>query len=263
MNCRSAESLFSAFLEDELNQKERRSLETHLLGCRRCSLSLREVRAMLQLLPGAAVAETSPHFEEDVLARIRSGEAMRPTFVEWVHGLFEPARLRPLFLAGAGVCTVWIAFLVADPERGLLRRSEIARGTGATAGAKVEVLASDAPVTQPGSVPSPATDGGDTGANAAPDPTIGQPSSLQPVASTTQPVSSPRPDTASTGYARAERETPAAGSAPESSVPDPGSRYVDEYITDQFFLERGFEGSDNPTITPVSDRPSDDVYIIF
>ena len=49
MNCRSAESLFSAFLDDELNQNERRFLESHLLSCRRCTASMRELKASLDL----------------------------------------------------------------------------------------------------------------------------------------------------------------------------------------------------------------------
>ena len=31
MNCRSAESLFSSYVEDEISQEERRNLESHLV----------------------------------------------------------------------------------------------------------------------------------------------------------------------------------------------------------------------------------------
>jgi hypothetical protein len=43
----------------------------------------------------------------------------------------------------------------------------------------------------------------------------------------------------------------------------PSSRYDDEYVTDQFIIERGLESTNNRTITPVSDRQSDDVFITF
>ncbi|HEY6221162.1 MAG TPA: zf-HC2 domain-containing protein, partial [Candidatus Eisenbacteria bacterium] len=125
MNCRSAEPLLSAFLEDDLSQKERRSLEAHLLACRRCSLAVRELRATLELVQNVPFMETSPHFEEDLLARIRSGEALRPTVVEWLKGLLEPARLRPIFLAGAGACAVWIGITLVNPN-GVIRRTNVA-----------------------------------------------------------------------------------------------------------------------------------------
>ena len=109
MNCRSTESLFSAFLDDALSQSERRSFEAHLLGCRRCSLSLREMKSTLALLDDVAKApapELAPHFEDDLMARIRSGEAMRPTMVEWLQGWFGLDRLRPALATGAAAAAV-------------------------------------------------------------------------------------------------------------------------------------------------------------
>ena len=41
-----------------------------------------------------------------------------------------------------------------------------------------------------------------------------------------------------------------------------GAPYQDEYILDQFYLNRT-NGSDRTSIVPVTGRPSDDVYIIF
>ena len=60
-----------------------------------------------------------------------------------------------------------------------------------------------------------------------------------------------------------ENDWPTPASSQGVAIPNPASRYDDQYITDQFFLERDLGGSNNPTITPVSDRPSDDVYITF
>ncbi|HEU4333561.1 MAG TPA: zf-HC2 domain-containing protein, partial [Candidatus Eisenbacteria bacterium] len=114
MNCRSAESHFSDFLDDALSQAERRSFEAHLLSCRRCSQSLREMKGAMALLGGvakASVVETSPHFEDDLMDRIRSGEAMRPTVIEWLQGLLEPARLRPVLMTGAAACALAVAIL--------------------------------------------------------------------------------------------------------------------------------------------------------
>ena len=116
MNCRSAEPLLSAFLEDDLSQNERRNLESHLLSCRRCSQGVRELRATLEMLQTIPEVETSPHFEADLLARIRSGEGLRPSLIEWLRTYLEPARLRPLFLAGAGACAIWISVLLVGPN---------------------------------------------------------------------------------------------------------------------------------------------------
>src|SRR6267154_601850 len=103
MNCRSVESLFSSYVEDEISQEERRHLEAHLMGCRRCSIALREVRATLSILSqGMPVVEPSAHFDEDVFARIRSGEGLRPGVRELILELLSPLRLRPLYVAGAG-----------------------------------------------------------------------------------------------------------------------------------------------------------------
>jgi anti-sigma factor RsiW len=100
MNCRSAESLFSAFVEDELNQKERRFLESHLLSCRRCTASMRELKASMDLCGALPMVDTSPHFEDDVMTMIRSGEALRPSLIEWLRGLVTIDRIRPFALAG-------------------------------------------------------------------------------------------------------------------------------------------------------------------
>lgn len=259
MNCRSAEPLLSAFLEDDLSQKERRSLETHILACRRCALSVRELRATLELVRNVPYMETSPHFEEDLLARIRSGEALRPTVVEWLKGLLEPARLRPLFLAGAGACAVWIGVTVLNPN-GAFHRSNLAgvtapssQGSAQTPDqpivtnppasqepSKVEVASLPAPVAGSATSPAERRLSGQAGSKASPA------RGLTP-----------------SGDVLDESDWSAPPSTQDLANPNADSRYDDHYITDQFFLERDLGGSNNPTITPVSDRPSDDVYITF
>jgi hypothetical protein len=243
MNCRSAEALYSSFLEDELSQKERRSFESHLLSCRRCSVAIRELRATLELIHELPRTETSPHFEEDVLARIRSGEAMRPSVSDWIRGWLEPARLRPAFLTGAAACAVWIAMLVAPrPDPTVTARH--ADGVPAPAPA-----APDANVAAAGSAPAE----------------TGRPSgSAAGTAVATRETPAERP----AGRARSGRSLPEepewaqASVAQDSALPNPGARYVDEYILDQFYIDRGPEGQ-NPSVTPVSDHPSDDVDIVF
>lgn len=247
MNCRSATALFSAFLEDELNQKERRSLEAHLLSCKRCSLDLREFRATLDLLPSVPVYETSPHFEDDLLERIRSGEAMRPSVVEWIRSVLAPDHLRPVFLAGAGACAVFIGFMMVgrlDPSLVSMFSSKpekVVAMTAPKATAKAASAQTAAPVR---------TD--ERTASAA-----------QVPVTTTQKTLRARSGSNDRGYAWAEHSWPAGQSAADSVVPNPASQYDDEYIQDQFYLNRTSTGTTSTTITPVSDQASDDATITF
>jgi len=234
MNCRSAESLFSAFVEDELNQKERRFLESHLLSCRRCTASMRELKASMDLCGALPTVDTSPHFEDDLMAMIRSGEAMRPSIIDWLRGLVTIERIRPFALAGAGASAVLIASFAINHPLFTTFASHTTK----------------APVTQ-AAVPAPApTPSGTEVASITPPETAPAPSAKAPVKS-------------DAGYAWADHSVRTSSSIPDTTVPNPGSRYDDEYITDQFFLERGTDGGNNPTITPVSSSASDDVYITF
>ncbi len=260
MNCRSAEPLLSAFLEDDLSQNERRNLEAHLLSCRRCSLALRELRSTLELLQSVPLVETSPHFEADLLARIRSGEGLRPSVIEWLRGYMEPARLRPIFLTGAAACAIWIAVLLVGPN-GTLHGSNLSR-IAAGASAPKTSLRAPSPALASSGAASEVRPG-----NAAGSGTVKQPGAEAVASRPSQNSKAARPTPAAAGrssdYAWTDRDWPASKSGQDSTIPNPGSRYDDEYITDQFILERGFEGSNNRTITPVSDRPSDDVFITF
>lgn len=250
MNCRSAESLFSAFLDDELSQNERRGLEAHLLSCKRCSHSVRELRAALQFLHAAPEVETSPHFEDDLMARIRSGEAMRPSMIEWLRRRLEPAALRPLFLAGAGACAVWIAVFVANPDHGFIRGG----GSGIASNDRPAVTAPPSAGVASGTAADGAT------APAASAPELARAEAPSNVAGRATAPRGRSTDPAAEVAALERNSVPDAGS--DVTIPNPGARYVDEYITDQFYLERQVDGAD-PGITPVSGRPSDDGYITF
>jgi putative zinc finger protein len=244
MNCRSAEYLFSPFLEEELSQRERRSLESHLEGCRRCSTAVEELRATVALMAELPSFETSPDFEEAVMDRIRSGEALRPTLVEWLSEWLSPARLRPVFLAGAAGCAVWVAFLLVNP---IVRQAPtLASRPGSAATAPDTRTARSSETAAPSAIPA----GSDVIASA---PSVAPSAPPSAMAGTgPAPVRSDRraPD------AVASRVSPAADSAAGN-----GS-YQDEYILDQFYLNRSSEDGVH-SIVPVTGRPSDDVYIIF
>ena len=255
MNCRSAESLFSAFLDDELTQAERRHFESHLLGCRRCSQSVRELKGAMALVTEAVAAsavETSPHFDENLMDRIRSGEAMRPSLVEWLHGLLVPERLRPVFVVGASACAVFVAAVLfqgmqrSDMAKSpvIAERSASAPGGASTSETPAVPEQSTEPVTP--AITPPAT----TLASSVPAVTRN---------------AAPRRGDANGIVEIADRVVPTNRADLDSALPNPDAQFVDEYVSDRFFLQRGGVASDpqQPSLVPVTDKASDDVYIEF
>ncbi len=253
MNCRSAESLFSAFLDDELTQAERRHFESHLLGCRRCSQSVRELKGAMALVneavtASASAAETSPHFEDDLMDRIRSGEAMRPTVVEWLQRILVPERLGPAFLVGASACAVFVAVIFFQ---GAIRPD----------GTTTPVMAGRAtsePVAASPTVPAPSA--------VAELPPVAPPATtLASAVPTVTRTSAPLRSDANGIVEIADRAIPTNRAALDSALPNPDAQFVDEYVTDHFFLQRGGVVSDpqQSSLVPVTDKGSDGVYIEF
>ena len=251
MNCRSAESLFPAFVEDDLSQEERRRIEAHLMGCRRCSLSVRELRETLSLLGSLPAVETSAHFEEDVLARVRSGEAMRPSVLEWLRGAFAPLRLRPALAASAGLCAVVIAVVVVN------RVPAPAPGPASTP----TVASSQAPAPEAPVQVAPSR----------PEGLAAAPSAREDVSLAAAPAASRNSASRAAGSARrlspseiARLMTPDyVGATADSGLGRPlEAPYQDEYILDQFLLERAPEHRD-PSVVPVGSSAGDDVFIEF
>ena len=239
MNCRSAEPLFSSYIEDEISQEERRNLEAHFMGCRRCSVALRDLRATMTLVQREVpLVSTSAHFEEDVYAKIRSGEGLRPSAWELVRELLLPIRLRPAVMAGLGVSAVAVALTFSPVGQSLLRPA--------------------APPLTVSKAPSPQAD-------VATQPVTGV---LAPVvAERNAPDPSPGDLTPAPRARQSSVVASAGSSAPaarDSIVdgPAPLRRYNDEIINDQFYLDRGAPGQD-PNVQPVNTSQDDGVYIIF
>ena len=240
MNCRSAEELFSSFVEDELSQRERRTLENHLADCPRCSRAVDELRATVDLLTALPSYETGPAFEEEVMDRIRSGEALRPGIVEWITERVSGAWLKPVFLSGAAACALYIAFLVGGAY--LASPSSVAKSPTASSATIARVMP-PAKTVAPSTTPATA--------RVAPAPVV--PSNDVVASAPTRRASA---GTSATSPSRNGANTPDSANAVQSAP------YQDEYILDQFYLNRsGEEGVHS--IVPVSGRPTDDVYITF
>lgn len=258
MNCRSAESLYSAFLEDELNQEERRSLEAHLMGCRRCSVAVKDLRETLTLVSSLPAVETSPHFEDEIFDRIRSGEALRPSLIEWLGGFLTPERLRPVFLSGAAACALWIAVIVAHPSYLPWGGAIASRDSAAPSAASHDAGSLAAAGTSaPGSERAPGASAPVFGPRAA----LAS-SSPAGSASTSGRTSANRGGANGDDFQWADSQVPVAAAGSDSALLDPGSRFQDEYILDQFYLNRGTDRG-TQSIVPVSGNSTDDVYITF
>jgi len=240
MNCRSAESFFSSYIEDEISQEERRGLEAHLMGCRHCSLAMREMRSAVSLLERMPEVKPSAHFDDDLFARIRSGEGIRPSAMEAIRELLSPARFRPLYVAGAGACAVLLAFVVSPVGHGLLHTT-----------------ASTPPMT------AAAPHDPVTGSQAAPSAIQAPAPAAMAEHASGSPVGSGRTPSQRTASVVASA-TPTAPADRDSIVDEriPRQRYTDEIINDQFYLERGREGQD-PAVVPVNETPDDGVFIVF
>jgi anti-sigma factor RsiW len=242
MNCRSAESLFSSFMEDEVSQEERRALEAHLLSCRRCSLALRELRVTVNFVRELPEVAPSAHFEEDLFARIRSGEGLSPSWPAWaerLRGLFAPVTLRPLLAAGAGACAIVVGVAVFHPSRPAIKSATgpsapvVLSAFGPPAPSGLLIASASAPV-------APSTVGAGSAPSATRRESAASRSEVARVGASTQGTSG--------------RDLTGQGDRLEPS-------YQDEYILDQFLLERTGEGR-NPAIQPVNDTGGD-VYITF
>jgi hypothetical protein len=252
MNCRSAESLYSAFIEDELNQEEQRSLEAHLMGCRRCSVAVKELRETLVLMSALPTVETSPHFEEEIFDRIRSGEALRPTLIEWLGDFWTADRLRPVFLGGAAVCALWITVIIARPSTFF----------SSGAGLNREAVAPSPNSPDAGSLASSGDVAATPGTETAPAPVFGPRAALASSAPAGTSRSANRGSANGDDFQWVDSQVPVASAGSDSALRDPGARFQDEYILDQFYLDRG-TGRDAPPIVPVSGNSTDDVYITF
>lgn len=75
MNCKNAQSLLSAYLDDELSGREMLDIREHLYGCESCSSELQSIEVVKRMLGGAPVPEPSVDFEERLVSRVLAAAA--------------------------------------------------------------------------------------------------------------------------------------------------------------------------------------------
>lgn len=77
MNCKNAQSMLSAYLDEELTGREMLELRAHLGECGDCSEELKCVEAVRRLLGGSPVPEPSADFEDRLVSSVLSATQPR------------------------------------------------------------------------------------------------------------------------------------------------------------------------------------------
>jgi anti-sigma factor RsiW len=172
MNCAKARANLSAYVEQELSEKDRREVSTHLGRCEDCSRDLFAMQKAINLLRWIPRADARPGFEERLRRRLRT-ETAPPGRWAWLSD-----RLRSLgeALESPGLRAVFGESLALTPASALFLALLFGTGGGALIMHQV--------MREPGTVPSHA---------AATPEIMSAPSASRMAASTTGPGSGPVP----------------------------------------------------------------------
>lgn len=75
MNCQEMEELLGAYALEALSEEERKAADAHLATCARCTQTLQQLRAIVDLFPLSVPAmEPPPRVKAQILARIQENE---------------------------------------------------------------------------------------------------------------------------------------------------------------------------------------------
>src|SRR5262245_11227445 len=72
MNCAKARSNFSAYVEQELSESDRRAVSTHLARCEDCSRDLFAMQKAVNLLRWVPKVDARPGFEDRLSERLHA-----------------------------------------------------------------------------------------------------------------------------------------------------------------------------------------------
>ena len=71
LSCQELVELVTDYLEDALSPADRKRFEAHIGGCDGCTMYLRQMREMLEVVGELATDSISPQAEADLLAAFR------------------------------------------------------------------------------------------------------------------------------------------------------------------------------------------------
>jgi anti-sigma factor RsiW len=95
MSCRATRGNFSAYIESELSESERRRVREHLDHCASCARELEAFKKTMTLLRWIPPVEASEGFAAEVMVRVRAERAARPRASAWERALAWWERVRP------------------------------------------------------------------------------------------------------------------------------------------------------------------------
>jgi Putative zinc-finger len=121
MNCANARANFSAYVEHELSEQERRQTAAHLGRCPRCSRDLFAMQKAMSLIRWVPRADARPGFEDRLFARLHSAPESAPAGAWW-------SRFPDL---GAGFRQLWRESWVPAPAMAVAVAALIGTGSGA------------------------------------------------------------------------------------------------------------------------------------
>jgi hypothetical protein len=121
MNCANARANFSAYVEHELSEQERRQTAVHLGRCPRCSRDLFAMQKAMSLIRWVPRTDARPGFEERLYARLHATPARAPAVAWW-------SRLAEL---GLGFRQRWAESWVPAPVMAVAVAALLGTGSGA------------------------------------------------------------------------------------------------------------------------------------
>jgi Putative zinc-finger len=228
MNCAKARTHFSAYVEQELSESDRRAVSTHLGRCDECSRDLFAMQKAVNLLRWVPKVDARPGFEDRLSERLHT-PAAKPSPWTWLEQWRELGeRLE------AGARTFFGETLVATPASALLLAVLVGTGGGALVMHQVMRSGGQAPAELAASTPEIMSAPGITpsGQPAASSATPAEPASSTGPAPTTvvasnagavvpqagaEPATDDSQLAAQTAPNRSRAETGAAGSRPNVS----------------------------------------------
>ncbi len=121
MNCANARANFSAYVEHELSEQERRQTAAHLGRCPSCSRDLFAMQKAMSLIRWVPRTDARPGFEDRLYARLHSAPASAPGVAWW-------SRFTDF---GAGLRQLWRESWVPAPAMAVAVAALIGTGSGA------------------------------------------------------------------------------------------------------------------------------------
>lgn len=75
MNCRKCERYFSAYMDNQIDDKQRGQFERHLESCSRCAEEFARFKRVVTLTVETPMIQPSPHFERSLKAKLANNES--------------------------------------------------------------------------------------------------------------------------------------------------------------------------------------------